>query len=492
MPRSDTDKPGAPRAAWRATLALGVAAAAAGLARPAAAAAADGGPELTSLQRAVGLTSTSFVTVSQKAEATWPRGTKALSLVFASEASGGAVAKYACSVGGQPAPGAFRGARAGAADPFSVSVPLPSGSSDGTVECTVTRVGPAARRPFPAKVPQTGRHRFLFEGESTRAVTAHPLRGAETTTVSLPAGKVESFSSDVKPAAQSGRTVTYGPYSGAPSAEELASRIRVHYEHNEPFLMVRSAVREVEVSHWGNVAVEENVDLVHAGAELEGFFSRLEHTQREPAAATQSIRARLPPNAGQLYYRDAMGNVSTSIVLRRRDSTDLDLKFRFPLYGGWHIEWYHGYNAPLASFVSRDEVSGRYALDFDVGLPFKDMVAEQLTLHVVLPAGATDAVVEAPVAGAYGVASVTTNKTRLTWLDVPWSPRPLVIIELRNHVAEFKRGSLRVTYALRPGHLAEKPLAVAAAFLGLYVVAFLVGRISASMGAPSGRKRKQL
>ena len=45
----------------------------------------------------------------------------------------------------------------------------------------------------------------------------------------------------------------------------------------------------------------------------------------------------LPRDAGQLYFRDEIGNVSTSIVRRLRDKTEVRLQPRFPLLGGWQV-----------------------------------------------------------------------------------------------------------------------------------------------------------
>lgn len=48
--------------------------------------------------------------------------------------------------------------------------------------------------------------------------------------------------------------------------------------------------RVIEVSHWGNIAVEENVDLKHTGAVLKGPFSRYDY-QRQPDSGIASIRS---------------------------------------------------------------------------------------------------------------------------------------------------------------------------------------------------------
>ena len=42
--------------------------------------------------------------------------------------------------------------------------------------------------------------------------------------------------------------------------------LRLHFTNNNPFAEAEVLDREVEVSHWGNVAVEELYSIRHVGA----------------------------------------------------------------------------------------------------------------------------------------------------------------------------------------------------------------------------------
>lgn len=44
------------------------------------------------------------------------------------------------------------------------------------------------------------------------------------------------------------------------------------------------------MSHWGNIAVEETVDLKHTGAVLKGPFSRYDY-QRQPDSGISSVKS---------------------------------------------------------------------------------------------------------------------------------------------------------------------------------------------------------
>ena len=75
---------------------------------------------------------------------------------------------------------------------------------------------------------------------------------------------VESYAG-AKPVSKSGSTIKYGPYSNI--APFSGGTLSAHFENNSPFLDALSLVREIEVSHWGNVYVEEWYNVKHMGAQ---------------------------------------------------------------------------------------------------------------------------------------------------------------------------------------------------------------------------------
>ena len=68
--------------------------------------------------------------------------------------------------------------------------------------------------------------------------------------------------------------------------------MRVHFENNSPFLVVDRLERVVEISHWGNIAVEESLQMTHTGALLKGSFSRFDfqRDRRDKIPAVQSFK----------------------------------------------------------------------------------------------------------------------------------------------------------------------------------------------------------
>lgn len=60
--------------------------------------------------------------------------------------------------------------------------------------------------------------------------------------------------------------MTYGPYDNV--AGNSHQELSYHFESKTPFLTVTELTREIEVSHWGNVAVTEDITMRHSGAKL--------------------------------------------------------------------------------------------------------------------------------------------------------------------------------------------------------------------------------
>lgn len=166
---------------------------------------------------------------------------------------------------------------------------------------------------------------------------------------------------------QKGDTITYGPY--ADIAPFSKSQMSLHFENNSPFITVTKASKLVEISHWGNVAVEEEFELRHDGAKLKGTFSRYDYQrtrvifdytnphfwkQGHAPAHIPTLTQILPVDATDFYYRDEIGNISTSMVEYTDENVILQLAPRFPLFGGWRFGYYMGYNLPLSSYVFWD------------------------------------------------------------------------------------------------------------------------------------------
>lgn len=117
--------------------------------------------------------------------------------------------------------------------------------------------------PFPAKIGQSEKQQVVYKG-NTYFFSPYEVK-EQKTIVKLPSSTIESFSR-LKPTSSNDNTVTYGPYKNAKPFK--SHEMRVHFENNAPFLTVNEMTRWLEISHWGNIAVEETYHLIHQGAKL--------------------------------------------------------------------------------------------------------------------------------------------------------------------------------------------------------------------------------
>lgn len=65
----------------------------------------------------------------------------------------------------------------------------------------------------------------------------------------------------------------------------------------------------------------------------------------------RSFKTIIPASAKDVYYRDEIGNISTSHMRIQDDAVELDLRPRFPLFGGWKTHYKIGYNVPSYEYL---------------------------------------------------------------------------------------------------------------------------------------------
>lgn len=292
----------------------------------------------------------------------------------------------------------------------------------------------------------------------------------QTTTVTLPSPNIENYSK-LKPTSHADTSLTYGPYDNTPAFS--MDPMKVHYESSGPFMTITNLERVLEVSHWGNVAVEETVDLLHTGAKLKGPFSRYDFQRDHNSHTTvKSLRSVLPASARDVYYRDEIGNISTSNLRVREDSVEVDLKPRFPLFGGWKTHYKLGYNVPSYEYLFNS--GEQYALKMRfLDHIYDEMIVDDITVKIILPEGVKDLKLSTP----YPV-DRESDSLSPTYLDTVG--RVVVTLKAKklsaNHIQDF---TLHYTY---PGMLMlQEPMLVVAAFLALFVAVMIWVRLDLTL-----------
>lgn len=338
----------------------------------------------------------------------------------------------------------------------------------------VVAVYTGLQQPLPAEVSQ-GESQLVVLPLNAHWTTPYATK-TQTTIVRLASGRVEEYTRTPAPVSKDGAKVKYGPYADAEGYS--VSSARIHGENNTPFAHADWVVREVEVSLWGNVAVEEHYELRHAGARLKHGFSRIDYSARGQAGASFSaLTAVLPAGASDVYYRDVIGNISTSHVRSEAARTVLEIEPRFPLFGGWKTNWYQGYNVPAGSHVTTNG-DGSLTLSIDAHIPYENVPIGDYKVRIVLPEAAGVVAVEAPFPH-----TVDTSARRFTFLDGPFHGRAIVDIKATGTVVSGVTypGRITVTFTPRPFAVWYKAGYLVAAFAALFALLLVCSRIDLSL-----------
>ena len=281
----------------------------------------------------------------------------------------------------------------------------------------------------------------------------------------FPSSEIESYtmpsdgSYDLK-----GKTLTYGPYQRLSPFSTLPGE--VHFEHSAPLPYFTKVERRIEVSHWGNVAIDEFYSLVNHAAKLKGEFDRLDYTSRNRASAMNALErldAVLPRSAWGLYYRDEIGNVSTSSARKEASHVSLSVEPRFPLLGGWRSNWNIGYNVPIRQLVKTN--GELFVLNTTFGFPFKDIIAEELEVKIILPEGATDLEWRLPF-------PIDSSATDLWFSYLDTTGRPTIILRKKNAV-DFHRKPFIVLYKFDTVQMIREPMMLTA-YVAVVLLALVI------------------
>ena len=217
------------------------------------------------------------------------------------------------------------------------------------------------------------------------------LTDKQKTKIKLPSVDVPDYTSEPE---RQGTVFTYGPYDKIPAGAVEEASLR--YEFTKPIIHVPLLERDIEVSQWGgNLATEERYWLVNNGAHLSSQFSRLEwaRTQMYPIATSALKELKMPLKVGSVdpYFTDDIGNVSTSRFRSGAREANLEIKPRYPVFGGWKYSFRVGWNNSLKSFLRKLKVGDGYVLKvpFLEGPKMSEGVSyEKIELMFILPEGA--------------------------------------------------------------------------------------------------------
>ncbi|EED23550.1 oligosaccharyl transferase subunit (alpha), putative [Talaromyces stipitatus ATCC 10500] len=288
-----------------------------------------------------------------------------------------------------------------------------------------------------------------------------------------------------------GSTFTYGPYTKvAPGA---TYPLTFRFESTKPILASSLLQRDIEVSHWGgNLAIEERYWLRNDGANLSRNFDRVEWARQSYGvssnSALQELKYPLKPGSVDPYFTDDVGNVSTSRYRPGNPGREahLELKPRFPVFGGWKYSFRVGWNNHLSSFL-RKVGAESYVLK----VPFiegpkaaEGIQYDKVVVRVILPEGATDIKYEILDSGvpnglpdaSYIESSISKHRTYMDTIG-----RTALTLKVDNLSDEARDSQLLVTYTYPFTAGLRKPLTIAAGLLSIFVGAWFIGSLDVSI-----------
>lgn len=333
-------------------------------------------------------------------------------------------------------------------------------------------------KPYPTRITQKEKQFIKFIGNGY-LYSPYPVAKV-ITSVALGTKNVESYTR-VEPVSYSDSHILYGPYKDL--APFTVADIEIHYENNSPFLIASQLVRHIEISHWGNIAVEEEITLEHTGAKLKGPFSRYDY-QREPDSGLSSVKSfktLLPATATNIYYRDEIGNISTSHLYYLENTVEVELRPRFPLFGGWNTRYILGYNIPSYTFLYAK--GDNYLLKMPlIDHIFDNMVVKEAIIRIVLPEGSHSIDLNLPYE-----ATRLPDSLHYTYLDT--IGRPVITIHKMNlvedHIEPFE-----LRYVFPKMFMLLEPLLIIGFLYILFLTVIVYVRLDFSLSKDEGAEQK--
>ncbi|KAH7887746.1 Ribophorin I [Phlebopus sp. FC_14] len=369
-------------------------------------------------------------------------------------------------------------------------------SVNGTMNLVLETVQTHATRVYPQRAAQTDPQLLKYDTnlfvlspyatlvQRTKIKSSSP----NILSYSTPEG-VDEFVRDGS-ATKSGATITYGPYYNVvPSANsqfvsQYQQMVSVYYRFDYPVLEVTKLRRSAEISHWGaNLNIEDKIYLHNAGPTLKGHFSRLEHQsqnyfRRLSSHILSDLTLHLPPGITSAYFYDLNGNVSTS-NLRSSPSVSktskgnqygiLEMRPRYPVLGGWNYSFTLGFNTPLQDSVSWDATNEKYIIGVPVMTHIPGSVVDEAEIRIILPEGATEVESISPFA-----TRSTAVSTHIAYLDTVGRP---TISFAYDDLTDKHAGMIYVSYKIPIAAHLKKPVAIATAFLSLFLFGFTARRV---------------
>jgi len=351
--------------------------------------------------------------------------------------------------------------------------------TDDVIQLTITLVYIHVLQMLPAKIQQKDNQYVVYEGNRF-CDSIYPTK-KQHTKINVASENIKSYTKDGQESL-TGKKLKYGTYEGVKPFG--FKNVRVHFRNNNAFLTMDNVVRDMEVSHWGNVRVSEFYNIRHDGARLTGPYESEDammamygrNRLAEPSAVRE-LKATLPAGASRVTYTDRIGNISTSHFRRGRKKSTLELEMRYKLVGGWKTDFSITYDVTASEFISVSKSdSSLHYFDGSFGIPFSKPVANYVKTSVALPEGAYDVKVNLP----FDVDTLDYS-VRYTYLDSQlFGGRPVVYF-IKTNVVHEHFTNFSISYRYSPVRIYFKVFMLVVGFFVFFMAFSFLGRLDMSL-----------
>ncbi|KAK4918864.1 dolichyl-diphosphooligosaccharide--protein glycosyltransferase subunit 1 [Elasticomyces elasticus] len=373
---------------------------------------------------------------------------------------------------------------------YIVTLPTPLAPKEQTT-ISISYYVLGAVTPVPASIRQEEKQ-YLSYSFSAYFPSAYPTL-KQKTNMKLGTADIPSYTSTTglrtsKDPEVQGTKLTYGQYDTRVEAGASYS-VTIRYEFTKPVLVASLLERDIEVSHWGgNLAAEERYWLRNDGATLIDHFDRVKWAMQNfasslPSSALRELKVPLRAGSVDPYFTDDIGNVSTSRYrpgLVREAS--LELKPRYPVFGGWKYSFRIGWNNALGSFARKLKVGNSYVLSVPVleGPRMQEGIQyENMQLNIILPEGSK--ITKWETAGGTNVPELAVEQTvHKTFMDT--LGRQKLTLRARNVVDELRDVNVLISYEYSLLSALRKPISIILGTMSVFVVAWSLSLVNTSIG----------
>lgn len=259
-----------------------------------------------------------------------------------------------------------------------------------------------------------------------------------------------------------GKIVRYGNFKNVEALKSHTVYIQLTFDAAQPIFT--SASREITLSHWSSISVEEEYRLINNLPKVSNGFGRIDYNPYNIKYALTNMYCELPVETTDLSYTDEIGNITTSRAYRDFESVKFSIEPRFPLVGGWKTYWKQNYDLPQESYIKPTGNPDEYEFNINFSHPFDDIVAEEFEFSIILPEGATDTKIDIP----FEMDNIK-HATVFKYLDL--FGRQKIIMSKRNILEQVHDKTVRVTYKLsKNSHYLKPAILIFYLFVLLFVL----------------------